>query len=236
MANPQAENGHVDIANDIMDAFTRTRIPGEARQVLDFIIRKTWGWKKKNDVIALSQFVKATGIKKPNIIRALRILYQMKIVIKKDNGTDVTYQFNKDYDQWQPLSKKITNVIEKDNLTLSKKIPTKDTVTKEKKENMCKQVHLHTHLHTFKEFWKIYPKKRNKASAEKKWMKLKPEGKLLERILSDVKRKAGSEEWTKDGRQFVPFPSTYLNNRRWEDEDDTKKGEENRNAFYDSLT
>jgi len=28
--NPQIENGHIDIANDIWEALTRIRIPGEA--------------------------------------------------------------------------------------------------------------------------------------------------------------------------------------------------------------
>ena len=30
MANPQAENGHVDIANEIMNTLRKTRIAGEA--------------------------------------------------------------------------------------------------------------------------------------------------------------------------------------------------------------
>jgi hypothetical protein len=49
----------------------------------------------------------------------------MNIIIKKDNNL---YRFQKDFDCWKPLSKKITlskkiiTVIKKDNLPLSKKI------------------------------------------------------------------------------------------------------------------
>jgi phage replication O-like protein O len=136
MANPQVEEGYVKIANELQEAFCRTRIPGEERQVLDVIIRKTYGWNKCEDAISLSQFVLMTGINKPCVIRAIQGLLSKKIisVIKKDNEPVKLYKFNKDYHQWQPLSKKITlskkiiGVIQKDNLSLSKKIPTKDTI------------------------------------------------------------------------------------------------------------
>ena len=136
MANPQKENGYTPIANDIMDALVGIRIPGEARQMLDFVLRKTYGWGKPSDNISVSQFQAATGIKKPNLIRARKILLEMNlIIIKKDNDIP-EYRINKDFETWAPLSKKITLskkiivVIEKDNLPLSKKIPTKTILTK----------------------------------------------------------------------------------------------------------
>jgi hypothetical protein len=33
-----------------------------------------------------------------------------------------------------------------------------------------------------------------------------------------LKRQASSEQWAKD-RQFIPHPSTWLNGKRWQDED-----------------
>jgi len=139
MANPQLENGHIKIANDIWDALAKIRISGEEWQVLNVILRKTYGWNKKQDHISLSQFVLATGLKKPNIVRARQKLLSKKIiVIKKDNQLNVIYRFNKDFDSWKPLSKKIT-VIKKDNTSLSKKIPTKDTVQKTKRKKIGKK-------------------------------------------------------------------------------------------------
>ncbi len=72
MANPQIENGHTKIANEIMDALCCFRIPGEARQVLDCIIRHTWGWNKKTDKISLSQFVAMTGLMKTAIVKSIK--------------------------------------------------------------------------------------------------------------------------------------------------------------------
>ena len=122
-----------------MDALCRIRIPGEEMQVLNVILRKTYGWNKTEDAISLSQFVEMTMIKKPNVVRAIQGLLSKKIisVIEKDNAPAKVYKINKDFDQWHPLSKKITlskkiiSVIEKDNPSLSKKIPTKTTTTKD---------------------------------------------------------------------------------------------------------
>ena len=119
MANPQKENGYTPIANEIMDKLAKTRIPGEARQVLDFILRKTYGFHKKEDYISNAQFVSATGLKKTNVCRSLNKLVDMNIVIKKDNSKRIIYCFNKDFDSWKLLSKKIT-VIKKDNAVIKK--------------------------------------------------------------------------------------------------------------------
>ncbi|GAH32328.1 unnamed protein product, partial [marine sediment metagenome] len=130
--------GRYKRANKIMEALASIRIPGEARQVLDVILRKTYGWNKEEDEISLSQFKKATGLLRPNIIRARGKLLNMNIisVIQKDNTDITTYRFQKNYTKWKPLSKRITlskkiiSVIQKDNLPLSKRIHTKDTITK----------------------------------------------------------------------------------------------------------
>ena len=134
MANPRLENGYTRIANEVMEALCSIRISGEARQCLDVIIRKTWGFNKKTDKIALSQFVLLTKMSKPSICRALNKLYSMNIIIiKKDNGDIIkkdntkisSYGVNKDFSFWKALSKKITpskalskkiiSVIKKDN-------------------------------------------------------------------------------------------------------------------------
>jgi phage replication O-like protein O len=134
MANPQRENGHVDIANEIMEALAGIRISGEEWQCLCVIFRKTYGWHKKEDWISLSQFNLLTKLKKPNILRAIKKLSLKKVVvIKNDNRHKPKYKFNKNYEHWKPLSKKITSksVIKNDKRSLSKMIPTKENYTKE---------------------------------------------------------------------------------------------------------
>lgn len=149
MANPQLEDGYVRVATEVWEALCRIRIPGEARQVLDVIIRKTWGWNKKEDRISLSQFVEATGLKKDKIIRARGKLVSMNIVSFKGNGNGATYRINKNYHSWQPLPKKETypkkeiSVSQKGNPSFPLKEPTIDTTTTDTitidKNNMCEQ-------------------------------------------------------------------------------------------------
>jgi phage replication O-like protein O len=107
MANPQKENGYTAISNELLDALIGVRIPGEARQVLDMILRKTYGFHKKEDSIALSQFCLATRMNKRAVIRAIHRLFDMNLIgVKKDTYATTKYRVNKDFDTWKLVSKK----------------------------------------------------------------------------------------------------------------------------------
>ena len=136
MESPQLKNGFIQIANEIMDALCKTRLSGEQRQCLDFILRKTYGYNKKTDNISNSQFVKGTGIRKQNVQRSLRALISMNIVIKIDTPKIPSYRFNKRYTSWKLVSKKIpvTKGIKIDSKQVSKLRPTKDSITKDKEK------------------------------------------------------------------------------------------------------
>ena len=67
-------------------------------------------------------------------------------------------------------------------------------------------------------FWDNYPKKVAKQAAVKAWKKLNPDHELAEKIAIAVQRWKRTDEWRKEGGQFVPYPATWLNGRRWEDE------------------
>ena len=74
------------------------------------------------------------------------------------------------------------------------------------------------HAATFDSFWKLYPNKTGKKPAQQAWTKLKPEGELLNMIMSALALQRSSHDWTKDGGQYVPHARTWLNQNRWEDE------------------
>jgi uncharacterized protein YdaU (DUF1376 family) len=73
-------------------------------------------------------------------------------------------------------------------------------------------------LDGFADFWAAYPRKQAKVQAEKAWAKLKPSEALKSQILGALAIQRQSEQWTKDGGSVVPMPSTWLNQRRWEDQ------------------
>lgn len=70
----------------------------------------------------------------------------------------------------------------------------------------------------FDEFWKAYPRKDSKKVARQKWDKIRPDEETRKKILADIERRKRSTEWLKDNGQFIPMPSTYLNQQRWDDE------------------
>ena len=70
----------------------------------------------------------------------------------------------------------------------------------------------------FNKFWIAYPKHMAKQSAVKAFEKLKPDEKLLEAMLKAIEMQRESKQWEKDGGAFIPYPATWLNQRRWEDE------------------
>lgn len=70
----------------------------------------------------------------------------------------------------------------------------------------------------FAEFWAAYPKKVGKDSAWRAWQKRRPDADLLALMLTAVAEQAGTLQWTRDGGQYIPHPSTWLNQGRWQDE------------------
>ena len=73
--------------------------------MLDVIIRKTYGFHKKQDRIALSQFSQLTGLCGKSVCRAINKLIKMDIVIKISSSEGNIYVFQKDHDKWKPVAK-----------------------------------------------------------------------------------------------------------------------------------
>jgi len=105
VANPQKENGHIDLANEIAEALAKTHLSSYESQVLWVIFRKTYGWHKKEDWITNTQISEMTGIAETHISRTIKILIQKNLIIK--NGKKLAFQ--KDYDQWKKLPIGVTS-------------------------------------------------------------------------------------------------------------------------------
>lgn len=84
----------------------------------------------------------------------------------------------------------------------------------------------------FNQFWELYPRKVGKGEARRKFAKVIKQVNL-EVILAAVKRQRESRQWSKDNGQFVPYPATWLNQERWEDEVDFGTVDSARNYDYD---
>lgn len=84
-------------------------------------------------------------------------------------------------------------------------------------------------IYPFDEFWTAYPKKRAKEDARKAWAKLKPDEALGKQIIQAVDKAKKTKDWQKENGKYIPYPATYLNGKRWEDEGNETNGE-NTNA------
>ena len=71
---------------------------------------------------------------------------------------------------------------------------------------------------SFARFWSAYPRHEAKAEARKAFEKLDPDESLLTVLLEAIRRRKDTAQWKEGGGRFVPHPSTWLNQRRWEDE------------------
>lgn len=72
----------------------------------------------------------------------------------------------------------------------------------------------------FDQWWAEYPKKKTKKKARELYVKLYTAGKLPDLLthIQLIRSWKKSQEWKKDGGQFIPYPTTWLNGERWEDE------------------
>lgn len=70
----------------------------------------------------------------------------------------------------------------------------------------------------FDAFYASYPRKVKPRDARKAWDKLKPDAELQARILSAIAAQKLTQQWLKDGGQFIPYPATWLNDGEWDNE------------------
>ena len=69
---------------------------------------------------------------------------------------------------------------------------------------------------SFDDFYKLYPRKISRSNAEKSFKKLNKRDKVLAYEGIVKYNKFWAENKTEP--QYIPYPSTWLNQKRWEDE------------------
>jgi hypothetical protein len=93
--------------------------------------------------------------------------------------------------------------------------PPPETTTQDKPKSGSVQP---KYTQEFQRFWTAYPNPKNKAEAFKAWQKLRPDEALILVVLQAIEKQKQTFEWKKNGGQFIPYPASWLNGRRWEDE------------------
>jgi len=172
---------------------------------------KTWVYNSVQAWSELYPFLSA-----PQIRRALHKLVEA--------GVLVTANYNKigfDKTHWYALADEcsLDVTISSNDVTISsngcddsvKPIPVKETV--KNSDNTPKSPQGGSER--FDEFWEVYPRKAARVNALAKW-KRKGLDKIADQLIADVKNRIENDDnWRGD---FIPYPTTYINGERWNDE------------------
>lgn len=70
----------------------------------------------------------------------------------------------------------------------------------------------------FDEFYRLYPRKVSPADARKAWSKLAPSSELRATIMAAIKSQRLNPDWARGDGKFIPYPASWINGRRWEDQ------------------
>jgi hypothetical protein len=70
----------------------------------------------------------------------------------------------------------------------------------------------------FLAFWAAYPKKVGKDAAHASWKKRAGDRPSIVEIIAAISKQRVTDQWQKDGGQYVPNPATWINQGRWADE------------------
>lgn len=204
--SPQLEDGHTRIANELLDKVILFDFSKRQYQVLLFIIRKTYGFHKKQDQISYSQIEAATGLDHSAAVKTVSELVSMNVVSKQHGQHSQVIGINKNYMSWVVVSKQHGGV-KTTLLPVLKQHPQKKTP----KENISSSA--------FEACWKEYPRKVGKGAAFKAWMKLKNDRDLFAEIYKAIKSQVSTSGTRLSAEtNFIPHFSTWLNSQGWLDE------------------
>jgi len=168
-----------------------------------------------------------TGMSRKEQETARRHGRKLGIIEEKLAGQPATVHFKINYERTVEVIEKYLED------KIKGQIPLFDFKTKKKKPKIKPKIQ----NDNFSIFWKAYhPKRRVKKDITlRKWNQLNPNDDLFKTILEDLKIREKTEAWKNHDGKFFPHSSTYINQRRWEDEDKgTIDKEPEKKPFYNN--
>ncbi|XUV83531.1 replication protein [Enterobacter sp. TMH.L2] len=136
------DDGYTRLANELLEELIGANLTRNQAKVAFAVCRKTYGFNKKTDRIADSQIGQLTRLPRQKVNKAKNELIAMKVLIK--DGLAIGP--NKNLSEWEvpechqdsvTVTKSVTKSVTKTVTALSpKQGHTKDTITKDKKDNI----------------------------------------------------------------------------------------------------
>lgn len=184
-----------------------------------------WLWKGKLFECQSGQFVTsiksinklcAEDVSRQNIKTALKLFEELEFLTNESTKQNrlitivnyKTYQFIDD-----EINQQINHQLTINQPSTNHQLTTNNNVNNVNNENNVNKTNV-----DFENFWQSYPNKKAKGAAFQSWCKIKPNKEFADKIINAVKIQKTWPEWIKDNGQFIPMPSTWLNQKRWDDE------------------
>jgi len=135
----QLENGYTKIANALLEKMAKVKMSGTCWQVLMSIVRKLYGYNKKEDWIEYSQLKEICSLPKSRISHAMKQLREYGIVTQTRKGVKQIISINKGF------SVTVTQTCNSSTNAPNRYANVERTVTqtrttKEKKETITKEI------------------------------------------------------------------------------------------------
>ncbi len=239
------DNGYTKLANELYEELIGANLTKNQAKVAHAICRKTYGFNKKTDRISDSQLAELTRLPRQKVNKAKNELITMKVIVK----VGMAIGPNKNLTEWDIpdchqngviVTKTVTKSVTKSVTALSpKQGHTKETITKEKKENkntMSEEVRSANKksnseptkpdpfLEPFEKiFWvagmRKVGKDKSKSAFKSKFKEWRKEtGGTIEEfakfLADDIQYRLRIQQFGFDKMH----PTTYLNGSRWTDE------------------
>ncbi len=99
-ASPQVEDGYTRISNELLGALVLADLTKQQWEVVMAVARKTYGFNKTTDDIALSQLAAMTVGDRSNLSKVVISLVDRRILIRSKGRHGQLLGINKDYAQW----------------------------------------------------------------------------------------------------------------------------------------
>jgi phage replication O-like protein O len=237
---PQLENGHVRIANELLDAILTFGFSGRQLHVVLTVLRKTYGYNKKHDDMSASQIGAMCGVSRNHVTETLNQLHEVRVITKRGGEYGCVIGINKHYDQWIASPKKglvpnrdaspkkgLEVVPNRDGSVVpnrdTQKTTFQKTTSKDKHTALGAEKPAPSMPEEFAEFWSIYPKREgsnSKADALKAWNARIRSGIPADELLTGLRRYAAyCKAKGSIGTQFVKQAASFLGTgEHWRDD------------------
>jgi phage replication O-like protein O len=104
-ASPQLEDGFTRIANELFEAILGFGFTQRQLLVLLSVLRKTYGYGKKEDDMSASQITEVCSVGRQHVTTVLGELARMNVIAKKPGQFGMVVGINKRYSDWLPFER-----------------------------------------------------------------------------------------------------------------------------------